>query len=432
MMEPMSTATLTPTATGTETVLLVKVSAKDNNNKFYEVSLDENTGRVSKRWGRVGSNGQTGSEMTGRRGFDRVLREKHRKKYVVVQSDGSGIAGASATPADLAVSARLGIVPNQKDDKLLALVSSWCDANRHRIESASNGRITVAASGAVQTALGHPVSPATVQKARLLLTQIDTAPQLPLSALEEYLMLIPQDVGRTRGWESQFEDPSKIAEQFTFLDDLEGAAAITATTKDTPDDEDDTDTGVKFRYQLATIAERTKKFKEIRDAYHKTRKGVHSASRLDLVGLYSISEPNSQFPAVSARLGNVKQLWHGTGVSNLISVLHRGLYAPSRGGTAQITGRMFGDGVYLAPDSTKALNYSDGYWSGTRSSTCFMLYTDTALGKPYMARSSGTGGSRSGGYNSLWAKGREAGVMNDEIVVWNTDQISLTYVCQFA
>lgn len=405
--------------------MLVKVSTGNNNNKFYEITLG-NDGTVNKRWGRVGAKGQTGSERTGERGYDRLIREKTRRGYTLVNGVGTLTpSGAAPAPSVLADVARRKIAADQTDNELSRLIGSWCQANRHAISLRSDGKINVAESGAVETALG-PVSPANVQHARTLLAQLNAGGRLNTRKLDEYLTLIPQKVGARRGWESKFEDPDEIARQSEFLDELDGATALSAASTSEAD--------ADFRYTLKRLDSGDRRYGALRRFYEKTSNSVHASSGRKMTGVWTVrSTAPDGWDTVAETLGNIERLWHGTSAANLVSVFHRGLIVPSNSGTIQLTGRMFGDGVYFAPQSSKALNYSTGWWQRNASSDpAFMLAADVAMGKTYQATGTGPGRSRSGGYNSLYAKGGgRAGVMNDEVVIWDTSQFRIKYLCRF-
>ena len=53
-------------------------------------------------------------------------------------------------------------------------------------------------------------------------------------------------------------------------------------------------------------------------------------------------------------IGNVMELWHGTRVENVLSILKGGLIIP-KSSAGHVTGRMFGDGVYFSDQSTNPL-----------------------------------------------------------------------------
>ena len=84
------------------------------------------------------------------------------------------------------------------------------------------------------------------------------------------------------------------------------------------------------------------------------------------------------------KIGNVKQHWHGTKASNLLSILKQGLIIPPAD-SVHCTGRMFGNGIYGSEQSTKALNYATNYWnaSGDSNQRAFMLVCDFAMGREF-------------------------------------------------
>ena len=91
---------------------------------------------------------------------------------------------------------------------------------------------------------------------------------------------------------------------------------------------------------------------------------------------------------------------------------------------------MYGLGTYTAPGSSKALNYSYGYWSGTKNNRCFMFLVDVICGKVYTPRSYNETFPKPG-YDSTWAKSNVSGVMNDEVIVYQDDRCNPTYLLEF-
>jgi poly [ADP-ribose] polymerase len=129
-------------------------------------------------------------------------------------------------------------------------------------------------------------------------------------------------------------------------------------------------------------------------------------------------------------LGNVMRLWHGTRVGNVLSILAKGMYIPPSS-ASHCTGRMFGNGVYFSDQSTKSLNYAYGYWDGKGSDNhCFMFLFDVIMGKAYTP-SSYHGSLPKSGYDSTFAKAGESGVMNNEMIVYNTAQCKPVYLVEF-
>jgi len=159
----------------------------------------------------------------------------------------------------------------------------------------------------------------------------------------------------------------------------------------------------------------------------------HSCSHLKLNEAYTvkISTMKDKFEKQGKPIGNIRQLWHGTRVANVLSILHKGLFIPPSSASF-CTGRMFGDGIYFSDQSTKSLNYSYGYWDGgSRDNNCFMFLCDVSLGKPYIPRGGFSGNKPPAGYNSTFAKAGQSGVQNNEFIVYDTVQCNLVYLCNF-
>ncbi|MGG2383099.1 hypothetical protein, partial [Salmonella enterica] len=65
------------------------------------------------------------------------------------------------------------------------------------------------------------------------------------------------------------------------------------------------------------------------------------------------------------KVGNIKELWHGTRVGNVLSIMKGGFVIPPSN-ASHVTGRMFGNGVYFSDQSTKSLNYAYGCAPGQK------------------------------------------------------------------
>ena len=89
--------------------------------------------------------------------------------------------------------------------------------------------------------------------------------------------------------------------------------------------------------------------------------------------------------------------------------------------------------MYFSKESTKSLNYSTGYWSGKYDKNCFMFLADVALGKYYIPRSSSDGPFPKKGYDSTYADPQKgtSGLLNSEIIVYDTKRVNLVYLVEF-
>lgn len=420
---------MTTTATVTEQVELVKTDARANSNKFYSISLLDN-GDVVCRWGRVGAVGESQTHPGGGTAKMRAIEHaKTRRGYRRVNAaDPASPAPGSAAVHAVARAALSDGAP--ETEELIALLAK---VNQHAIQTASGGRITVTDSG-VQTARG-PVSAAAVAEARVALA---AAADGDLDAVDRYLMLVPQQMPRKAGWYAQFTDPDFLAAQRDFLGQLDAAVAISP----------DSATGI-FRYRLAALPDAHPDTERLRARFERGRNEHHSdVIALRMTRAWALADPagEAEWDQVRERLGGqVRQLWHGTLPANVLSILHRSLYVPPRAGsTIQVTGRMFGNGVYLSDQATKSLRYSYGSWSGSgaRQDRCYMLAADVAMGRELRTRPGddrdevkrrmmqrGPDGRRR--YDSLTVTAGTCGVFNNETIVPDSEQVKLAYLCEF-
>src|SRR5659263_183385 len=123
-------------------MMLIKVSATENNNKFYQIQLMDD-GSVHKRWGRVGANGQRQVEQGGKVNYERIIRDKQRHGYKQVDVVASDIKPSEAGKETLRTIAKTMLVGegNKGSAVLESLIERLVTANRHEILEASGGMI---------------------------------------------------------------------------------------------------------------------------------------------------------------------------------------------------------------------------------------------------------------------------------------------------
>lgn len=437
--------------------MLVFVNGEENNNKFYHLSLHDD-GTVAKRWGRVGSEGTAATELSGRSGYDRIIRSKERKGYrrTEVESSVQVKTLDQAVAKEAAASALLGDV-KAADPAVAAFVDLIIAENRHAISTASGGLITVSDDGIVRTALGV-VSLGNILAARRALdglaALISSRKPMNVNLLNDYLTLIPQKVPSKRGWADTFlTEFTTVTKQRDLLDQLESSIALATTAaKAAVTKAAGAQPAVDFRYKVALLDDK-KEFTRIKDFFEGTKNSRHhpGVSGLKLKRVFVLTDSDvhaKKFAAAKKSLGNTRELWHGTLVGNLLSILRKGMYVPPTSGTTiRIAGRMFGDGIYFSDQSTKSLNYSHGFWGGSTGGSrdnCFMLLNDVVLGNEFRPYQNGGWNGRNSidkahngsdekgkPFHSISVKGGTAGVMNNEIIVWDTDNIKVSYICEF-
>lgn len=431
-----------------DSAMLIFTDAVENNNKFYEVILHDDNSVVA-RWGRVGVEGQSKTYYGGQSEFNDIIRKKTAKGYVRTQI--VSLNNVSKTGQDkmaLAEAAKRDMVKvDAKQDKsasvLIKLVERLAEMNRHQIMTASNGNIKIDETGLITTPLGL-VTASTIGDARELLEKIerftskrDYASQKYIDALENYLRLIPQKVPTRRGWyENFFTSFSSLNAQNSLLDQLEGSLDLyrnkEAELRKKMSEQNGSEEKV-FATQLKMV-EDEEIIRKLNRFYLENKNAKHVSSHLKLKNVFELDnqEMRTQFEVAAKKVGNVKMLWHGTRAFNVLSILKNGLIIPRSGGSYHITGRMFGNGVYFSDQSTKSLNYSYGYWDGgSRDSNCFMFVADVAMGKEHIPSSPGNAFPVKGS-DSTFAKANKSGVLNNEMIVYDTKQVHLRYLCEFS
>lgn len=422
--------------------MLIMTSAGDNNNKFYEIILDD-ADNVQTRWGRVGATGQSGSSGGGQREFDRVKKAKVSKGYKETQISGKVIASESLDKESLKKRAAQDLLGDNANPVMVSLVNHLTEVNRHQLSQASSGNITIDDSGMVMTPLGM-VTVQTVKDARVLLQNLngDVTSHFNdkggyVSRLENYLSLIPQKIPSRRGWaDTFFSNFTTFEAQNSLLDQLEGSVDLYEKKKQEALDRaaagKDKELPRLFETQISLVTDPAI-IREIQNMFVNGSSSSHASSKLKLKRVFELKNDTFQqrFDEKSAKIGNVQRYWHGTRAFNVLSILRGGLIIPKSSGNYHISGRMFGDGVYFSDNSTKSLNYSYGYWGGGGyDNNCFMFVADVAMGKVHKAKSYTENLPRSGS-DSTFAEGGVAGVANNEMIVYNLDQLNLKYLCEF-
>jgi poly [ADP-ribose] polymerase len=440
----------------------------NNNNKFYKVEIlsepvtepgrlgKMETGFIRTSWGRVGAPKVESQLLNDQATLDKKIREKTNRKDCpysevktvgtaseqVTKSASSGVKVTSEQVKKAAVAEIAGGCP-----VTAALVKKLAETNKHELVKATGGLQKGGMdidleTGLVRTALGVVTLDA-IKEARSVLDRMlpfvskyDTDNMRYTDLLGSYLRLVPQDVGtRRRGWHTDFIN---VAAQTSLLDQLETSVEL-AEQRITDASKVPGQPAVKqqhiFECKLALVDD-TKVWKAIKDAYYDTRNYGHTSASLKPVRVYEVTIPHmiQAFNGDGKKVGNIRELWHGTRVFNILSILKRGFVLPTQLSTAQTTGAMYDNGVYFSNQSTKSLNYSQGYWSGGHDNNCYMFRADVAMGKPYTPSgpdSRAASHCKRNGFDSCWAKAGQSGVRNDEQIVYRTSQTNIKYLVEF-
>ena len=421
----------------------IKSDVGNNNNKFWYITeYDDCT--VYCQWGRVGTTGQEKTfsfdhQTRATKYYDQKCKAKEKpkkkkekgketaeiayRKLDVVDAEGS----ASAAPKSLA-KAELKTVATQQIKVACkytqALLDKLVKENVHNI--LSNTTMTYDVNrGLFSTPCGI-VSQGSLDEARKLLALIGGGVDKDRydnkkfqGTIGDYLMLIPQKVGRKLDPRVLFPDIDAVRRQNDLLDSLQASlySVLEGSAKDTTKKK--VDHGAIFNAQLEVYDDK-RGLKRIEKKYRSTLQLRHACAHLDIARVFAVNIAGmvDKFEKDGKKIGNITELWHGTKVSNLLSIMSKGLIIPPSN-AAFCTGRMFGNGVYFSDQSTKSLNYSYGYWGGgQRDNNCYMFLCDVAMGNTHTPKNYGYGrGTPPKGYDSTFAKAGVSGVHNNENIV---------------
>lgn len=132
----------------------------------------------------------------------------------------------------------------------------------------------------------------------------------------------------------------------------------------------------------------------------------------------------------------VKLFYHGSKTENWYSIMQQGM---SLNPNAVVTGKMFGQGLYFAPECRKALNYMDtrgSRWNNGSADTGFTAIYSVAIGKAYQPNyvlgSNFRKSDLPAGCDSVFAskKNPSLNLMNDEYIVYDEHACTIKYLME--
>jgi poly [ADP-ribose] polymerase len=413
------------------TLIFTSEGETSNNNKFYKLKLDGE--KVIAEWGRVGQGSQSQTYSGGQNMFDKKKREKLGKGYTEVKVvDNIPTSSASNSKVDLKELARKQIKGSYGD-----LIDRLVEYNVHNILSGTTLSYN-STTGLFSTPLGVVTSD-TITEARKVLDKLyeyltkDPKPYTIEEAnklTSQYLRLIPKNLGMNKPiLANVFRVEKNIQDEFGILDSLEQSvqlASVKTPTDSTPEEQ-------IWDVEINQILDK-KIIEYITEKFESTKKAMHTTAKYKVKSVYSLRiqtchEKYSKCPVQT----NKMELWHGTGVANILSILRAGLKI-SPPNTAAIAGKMFGNGVYFATSSSKSLGYSSGFWrSGDGKGGCFMFLASVNVGREYHPNRAMDCKSYIDykTYDAVFARPKDTGLANDEIICFREDQYDLQYLIEF-
>lgn len=405
-----------------EEVNLVKSEIGENANKWWRGQLFDDD-KVKAFWGRVGASGENGEWDGGKRYLDKKVKEKIKKGYTHAKTVTSTMTQSAGVTSSLQLLAQQELAKN--NPTLSKLIDRLVASNIHNITSNTNITFN-SANGLFQTPLGI-VTPAGVTEARDMLVEVKKALEKRnkkslVKLTSEYVRIIPQKVGRIFTIESVFPDIDSIQKQSDILDSLEASyKSLTANTGTTSSSK-------VFEVELDVLMDNNE-IRRLTDEFEKTKSVQHGYNHIKIQNIYTV-QINDMFDAFSTKgkpLGSIKEVYHGTSQANVLSILKSGLKtAPPS--TAYIAGKMFGNGIYGAIQSSKSLGYTFGRWGASSADTGWLFICDFAMGK--IDEPTGHCSRPSAGYDSVWAKAKKCNLYHDELIVYRNEQVNVKYLIE--
>lgn len=428
-------------ATLTKKVTLVcsEIKGGTQHNKVWYGELYDNDDVIT-RWGRVGYDLQSKTFPGAGEGF--LLKKKAEKlkgksggDSVYTEAkvvDGSTPEGASKPVAvsNLHEIAKSQLLKSTKSPVLDKLIERLVKSNVHRITSSTN-IVLNDTTGLFQTPLGI-VTPDAIVEARNILA--DTIPfvkngkyGIELERLiSQYLRLIPQNIGMKFNIRNILPDVSAVQKQGDILDSLEASYKAISQGKGVSKDAKKSDVPVEQVFQVDLDVESGNDAARLEAWYEKSKKSQHGYDRIKVRNVFRVKINDMATAFVN---DNPTEVFHGTSEANCLSILKSGLKT-SPPSTAAIAGKMWGNGVYGAINSSKSLGYTYGRWGQSSGESGWLFICKFSMGKVHYPRGYGNCSRPPSGHHSVWATVGNTGLNHDELIVYENNRVNITHLLE--
>jgi poly [ADP-ribose] polymerase len=443
---------------------------KGNNNKYYhlevQVSKDGKSSRVHSEYGRVGATNPAREYRYASKDdcikiFDSIIKSKTQRKnepYVKIDLASRDIGSKGAQAIKKAVDTaddkkKAPKVASKLDNEVQRLVGSFFSATTQFV--ATNLKCPLGQLSRDQIDQGRAV----LDQAKQLVNAGQTINKKTKEQLEEltskFYSLIPHNFGfkKLDADKLLLSDLVKIAMKESDLDvflDAKNASSVLEAEVD--------EKYGSLKAGLEPVDKKDPVFKWLDTLVHETRAANHKfLGKITVKSIFKLARhgeagySDNQFiqnatdiakecgkynaphvkkvadrPDIDAKTqklyqeANVWPVFHGTRNANMVGIVTRGLLIRPAG--AVHAGSMFGDGIYFAHQSTKALNYSsvkNSYWASGSDDHGFLFVADAAFGNLHVAKSSHFYKGPPKGFHSVYGKaGETSGLINDEMITY--------------
>ena len=443
--------------------VLHQANVETNHNKHYCLELQKNSNgeyRLFSHYGRLGISNvyETRETVKGcnepitdfdvvKSEFEDIIKKKLKGKrnkktgemeaYVEVDTVAPTVGSENIrgkAEKTKKVSIKAAIDTSSYDKRVAKLLDQLIDDNVHSITSHTSIKYT---DNGFATELGS-VTKEHVNKAKEPLDALnklmgkkgEVTPNKPdvkqLNSL--YFSLIPKPFSRKITEEDMILDAKQLQQEYDILEQLATAVQMgSAMSGNASQRMNALGTEIEVLDDLDEVR-RIKKY--IRTSKASNHRGM-DVWKYDVKTIFKVQIPEerTRYESKGKKKGNIKEVFHGSKSSNCLSILKSGLYIPPAN-APHVCGRMMGRGAYFALSSSKSMNYSSGFWGGSRSkyNNIFLFIADLALGRYYETYTSMPNGTPKG-YDSIWAKAGRS-LYNDELVTPNIEQQTIKYIIE--
>lgn len=405
---------------------LVNVSSAGNHNKFYEI-IENKDGSIDVNYGRVDKTAMHHHYAYGEKNFLSLISTKEAGGYKDVTAlhmektdTNSKIEEMSYKPVD--------------DEVVQAALERMIESSRlfiSRNYSVSAKEITPKMINEAQYDLSR-LSSIAGSNSPAALYEFN-------KALEELFMDIPRAMTNVSDAmaKSSADFDRIIQREGAMLDNLKGAIQIAAPLPDKKKDQTVLEARGLTMKQVSYKDEDRIIDHLGKDYQGDVERRFVRAFAVENLKTRSNYEDYKKAHHIDSKKG-VKLFYHGSKVENWYSIMSTGL---SLNPDARTTGKMFGQGLYFAPECRKALNYMDvkgSRWNNGQEETGYTAIFSVALGKAYepnrILGSYFTGKDLPQGCDSVFAskKNPNLGLMNDEYIVFNQDACTIKYLMEMS
>ncbi|MFB5759000.1 WGR domain-containing protein [Paenibacillus medicaginis] len=394
-------------------VYLVKVEPNANNNKYYR--MIQNGDRFEVQYGRIGVSGcQTTSYPMSK--WESTIKSKIKKGYV----------DQTRLVAEPTVKRKKDYadIPNSIIQSIVSRLQSMARKAIEDNYTITANKVTNTMISEAQSQLHNLMNVDSVDMFNKILVELFKTIPRKMRSVKEHLARSTSDFAKI------------IQSEQDLLDVMKGQVAHESETNNVNGNNDTLNTSQTILEAMGLIFEETtfedrevikSQMGSIKDKFYQAWKVTNIKTQ----------EKFDNF----VKVNNIKDrrlLFHGSRNENFWSIINTSLVLrPS----AQITGKMFGYGIYFAPKAQKSLGYTSlhgSYWAGGNANSGFMGLFDVAYGKSYDVHSFDSKyydfnydklQQASKGSNCIHA---HAGNMlkNDEIIVYKEDQLTIKYLIE--